>query len=105
MKRESVLDISLLKHTLEGMVSKNEDTMLGVMAGMLLAVINDVIDREEIRDEIETLDKLFYGLLKTEEAQELRVKMKEALQNGGEDDAKKYLALLYMAKKNAEAKR
>lgn len=72
---------------------------------MLLAVINDVIDREEIRDEIETLDKLFYGLLKTEEAQELRVKMKEALQNGGEDDAKKYLALLYMAKKNKEAKR
>lgn len=105
MKRESVMDISLLKHMMEGMVTRNEDSMFGVLAGMLLAVINDVIDREEIRDEIEIQDKLFYGLLKTDQVQEMRERMKEALQNGGEDDAKKYLALLYMAKKNAEAKR
>ena len=105
MKRESVMDISLLKHMMEGMVARNEDSMFGVLAGMLLAVINDVIEREGIRDEIKMMDTLFYGMLKTDQVQEMREKMKEAIQNGGEEDAKKYLASIYLLKKKAEEER
>ena len=51
LHRNSVLDLGLIKDTMEHIVEKNRDNNTGVMFGMLLMVVDNVLTREGAMDE------------------------------------------------------
>lgn len=104
MHLKSVMDLSLVKHGLEGMVSRNMDNMFGTLAGMYLTIVNDIIDREGIRFEMNELDRAFHESFEIEEIRKQNQKIKEALENGDEESVKNYLAMLYMVRKGTEGR-
>ena len=102
LHRNSILDMSLLRDTITEIVNKNKDNNTGVMFGMLLMLIDNVLVREGAMDDLMEFKKEIAD--RQEETEEVKTKMKAAFKGMTDDEKNASLALVYQMYRNTQRK-
>lgn len=107
MEDASIMDMCILKHGMEHVVSRNKDNMFGTIMGMWLSILNEIIDREGARERVESHEAtyiLFQESYKDKLEEQHRM-MKDALDRGDEEYVKRYLGAIYLINRKMEGRR